>query len=219
MQYLLREKDQKIVTVTSTISGEGKTFCSVNLAAIFAMAGKKTLLMGLDMRKPKIHKIFNLKNDKGVSTFLIGRDDYESILLDTPVANLKVMPSGPVPPNPAELIDSEAMRTLLAKAREQFDIIILDTPPIGMVTDALLLSRVSDLSLFILRQNYSSKNILELFEDIYIKSEAGKMGIILNDMKQKGYYGYGYRYYNAGYTYKYGYYSAYNEYTEGEEEG
>ena len=96
-----------------------------------------------------------------------------------------------------------------------YDIIILDTPPIGMVTDALLLSRISDLSLFLLRQNYSSKNILELFEDIYIKNEMGKMGIILNDMKQRGYYGYGYRYYNSGYTYKYGYYSAYNEYTEG----
>jgi hypothetical protein len=84
-----------------------------------------------------------------------------------------------------------------------------------MVTDALLLSGVSDLSLFILRQNYSSKNILELFEDIYIKNEIGRMGIVLNDMKQRGDYGYGYRYYNTGYTYKFGYYSEGNEYTEG----
>ena len=217
LQYLLPENDQKVITVTSTISGEGKTFCSVNLAAIFAMAGRKTLLMGLDLRKPKIHKIFNIENEHGISTCLIHRDKFSDIIRQTPIENLSVAPSGPIPPNPAELIGSDPMNKIMDEARKNYDIIILDTPPIGMVTDALLLSRISDLSLFLLRQNYSSKNILELFEDIYIKNEMGKMGIVLNDMKQRGYYGYGYRYYNAGYTYRYGYYSASNEYIEGEE--
>ena len=216
LQYLLTEKDQKVVTVTSTISGEGKTFCSVNLAAIFAMAGKKTLLMGMDLRKPKIHKIFNIKNEKGISTCLINKDQLPNVIKETPIENLFIAPSGPVPPNPAELIGSDVMKKIMEEARRNYDIIILDTPPIGMVTDALLLSRISDLSLFLLRQNFSSKNILELFEDIYIKNEMGKMGIILNDMKQRGYYGYGYRYYNAGYSSRYGYYSAYNTYVEGE---
>ena len=216
LQYLLTENDQKVITVTSTISGEGKTFCSVNLAAIFAMAGKKTLLMGMDLRKPKIHKIFNIKNEKGISTCLINKDQLPNIIKETPIENLFVAPSGPVPPNPAELIGSDVMKKIMEEARRNYDIIILDTPPIGMVTDALLLSRISDLSLFLLRQNFSSKNILELFEDIYIKNEMGKMGIILNDMKQRGYYGYGYRYYNAGYSSRYGYYSAYNTYVEGE---
>ncbi len=144
----MTEKDQKVITVTSTISGEGKTFCSVNLAAIFAMAGKKTLLMGLDLRKPKIHKIFNIENEKGISTCLINKDHLQNIIKETPIENLFVAPSGPVPPNPAELIGSDMMKRSLDEARNQYDIIILDTPPIGMVTDALLLSRISDLSLF-----------------------------------------------------------------------
>jgi capsular exopolysaccharide synthesis family protein len=179
------------------------------------MAGKKTLLIGMDLRKPKIHKIFNLENSIGITNCLIGQVEFKDIVKETLIDNLFVAPSGSIPPNPAELIGSEAMEKILLESRNLYDIIILDTPPIGMVTDALLLSRVSDLSLFLLRQNYSSKNILELFEDIYIKNEVGKMGIILNDMKQKGYYGYGYRYYNSGYTYKYGYYSEGNEYVEG----
>ena len=180
------------------------------------MAGKKTLLMGMDLRKPKIHKIFNINNEKGVSTCLINKDQLPNIIKETPIENLFVAPSGPVPPNPAELIGSYVMKKIMEEARRNYDIIILDTPPIGMVTDALLLSRISDLSLFLLRQNFSSKNILELFEDIYIKNEMGKMGIILNDMKQRGYYGYGYRYYNTGYSSRYGYYSAYNTYVERE---
>ena len=151
----------------------------------------------------------------GLSTCLIHKHSLQEIIRETPIENLWVAPSGPVPPNPAELLGNDTMKTILDEARQAYDIIILDTPPIGMVTDALLLSHISDLSLFLLRQNYSNKNILELFEDIYIKNEMGKMGIILNDMKQKGHYGYGYRYYNSGYANRYGYYSAYNDYVEG----
>jgi capsular exopolysaccharide synthesis family protein len=210
---MLREEGQKVITVTSTISGEGKTFCSTNLAAIFAMAGKKTLLIGLDLRRPKIHKVFNIDKSHGISTFLIGRSNFEDIIHETNIDNLFISPAGPIPPNPAELIESPRMNEFFKKAREQFDIIIIDTPPVGMVIDALLAARYSDVSLFILRQNYSNKNILDLIEEIYQKHEVSNMGILMNDIRHKGYYGYGYRYYNYGYGYSYGY-GYYREYGE-----
>ena len=214
LQYMLREEGQKIITITSTISGEGKTFCSTNLAAIFAMAGKKTLLIGLDLRRPKIHKVFNIENKVGISTCLIGHSTFEEIIKETSIGNLFIAPAGPVPPNPAELLESPRMKDILKKAREEYDIIIMDTPPIGMVIDALLVARQADVNLFLLRQNYSNKNILELLEEIAQKGEITNMGIIMNDIRHKGYYGYGYRYYNYGYGYRYGY-GYYREYGEG----
>lgn len=213
LQYMLREEGQKVITVTSTLSGEGKTFCSTNLAAIFAMAGKKTLLIGLDLRRPKIHKVFNLDKSQGISTYLIGRSNFEDIIHGTNIDNLFISPAGPIPPNPAELIESPRMNEFFKEAREKFDIIIIDTPPVGMVIDALLAARYSDVSLFILRQNYSNKNILDLIEEIYQKHEVSNMGILMNDIRHKGYYGYGYRYYNYGYGYSYGY-GYYREYGE-----
>lgn len=212
LQYMLRDSNQKVITITSTISGEGKTFCSSNLAAIFAMAGKKTLLVGLDLRKPKIHKVFNLENSVGISTCLIGKTTLNEVVKESKIENLFIAASGPIPPNPAELVGSPVLHDLIEEARKKFDIIILDTPPFGMVTDARLISRLSDLSLFILRQNYSSLDVLELLEDVYQKKEIGQMGLIMNDIKSKGYYGYGYRYYNYGSRYGYGYYYTYGNY-------
>ena len=214
LQYLMHEKDQKVITITSTVSGEGKTFCSSNLAAIFAMAGKKTLLVGLDLRKPKVHKIFNLDNSIGISTYLIGQNDLNDILKESKIDNLYVAPSGPVPPNPAELLGSSAMVEFIKEVRKKFEVIILDTPPFGMVTDSRIISRLSDVTLFILRQNYSTLNILELLEETYQKQEIGHMGIIMNDIKNKGYYGYGYRYYNYSSDYRYGYYNTYGNYNK-----
>ncbi len=212
LQYLLINEEQKVIAITSTISGEGKTFCSTNLAAIFAMAGKKTLLMGFDLRKPKIHKIFNFDNDSGISTCLIGKSSLSDIVRASKIENLYIAPSGPVPPNPAELLESKKMKELLNEARKLYDIVILDTPPFGMVTDARLIAHHSDLNLFILRQNYSPMNILDLLEDVNQRKELVSMGIIMNDIRNKGYYGYGYRYYNSGENYGYGYYNKYGDY-------
>jgi capsular exopolysaccharide synthesis family protein len=214
LQYMLRDKDQKVITITSTISGEGKTFCSSNLAAIFAMAGKKTLLVGLDLRKPKIHKAFNLNNSVGVSTYLIGKTEFREIVQESKIENLFIATSGPIPPNPAELLGSPVMKAFLDEARENFEIIILDTPPFGMVTDSFLISQLSDLTLFIIRQNYSTLNILNLLEEIYQKGEIGQIGLIMNDINKKGYYGYGYRYYNYSSGYRYGYYNYANYHDE-----
>ncbi len=138
----------------------------------------------------------------------------KDIVKDTKIENLFIAPSGPVPPNPAELLESPLMKEILTDAREQFDIIILDTPPFGMVTDARLLARLVDLNLFIIRQNYSPINILELLEELFRKKQIGSMGIIMNDIKHKGYYGYSYRYYNYQDSYGYGYYYNYGNYYE-----
>jgi len=214
LQYLLREKEQKLIVVSSALSGEGKTFCSINLAVIYAMAGKKTLLMGFDLRKPKIHKIFNLDNSKGISTCLIGQTKLEDIIQPTQISNLYVAPAGPTPPNPAELIDHPDTEKFFREARSGYDIIVLDTPPFGMVTDALLIARYADLNLFILRQNFSTRDILEMMEDLYSRKKIGSIGLVINDIKRKGYYGYGYRYYNYDYSSHYGYYYTYENYLE-----
>lgn len=158
LQYLASETENKIVVVTSTISGEGKTFFSLNMAAILAISDKKVLLMGLDLRKPKIHEELNIPSDMGISKVLIGKATAKEVIFKTKIANLDVLPAGPVPPNPSELIMSDHMKNLLQELKTQYDYIIVDTPPIGLVTDALLAMKYADINLYIVRQKYS-KNI------------------------------------------------------------
>ena len=118
LQYILREKNEQIILITSTISGEGKTFCAVNLATILSMSNKKVLLMGMDLRKPKLHKLFNLSNEVGLSNYLIGQAKSEEIVLETNIKNLFILPSGPVPPNPAELLETEKMDELMLELKK-----------------------------------------------------------------------------------------------------
>ncbi|HEX2919642.1 MAG TPA: polysaccharide biosynthesis tyrosine autokinase [Bacteroidales bacterium] len=206
LKYFLREKECSVIAVSSTVTSEGKTFVSTNLATIFAMSGKKTLLIGLDLRKPRIHKIFGTTNDTGMSNLLTGREKFESILYKTEIDNLWYAPSGPVPPNPAELIESDYMKSLIDSARKEFDFIVIDTPPVAIVTDALLVSQYTDFYLFVVRQRYSSKNTLELVQELYNRGSIKNLGIVINDISLTGYYGYGLRYgYSSGYGYSYGF--------------
>jgi capsular exopolysaccharide synthesis family protein len=199
LQYFLREKDQKVICITSTISGEGKTFTSINLAAIIAQAGKKTLLVSLDLRKPKIHKVFNMENRIGLSNYLIDKVEYKDIITGTNINNLFVTMAGPVPPNPAELISTPRMEEFIKQASLDFDIIILDTPPMAIVTDAMLLSRFAHANLFVVRANYSSTDVLKLVEELNEKDEIKHLGIVLNDIKFHAFLA------GKNYTYKYGY--------------
>lgn len=210
--YLLRKDGGKIISVTSAISGEGKTFCSVNLAGILAMSGKKTLIVSLDLRRPKIHRIFNLINKEGVSTYLIGKSSFDDLIIESNINNLFVSVSGPIPPNPAELIGSEQMKTFLEKARERFDYVIVDTPPIAIVTDTLLIKDFIDVLVFVIRHDYSDKQIIELINNIYENNLVKSLGVLVNDIQLKGYHGYSYRYgYGYGYGYSYSYRTAYYE--------
>ncbi len=206
LKYLTPDDKPVVIDVTSTVSGEGKTFVAVNLASIISLLGRKTLLVGLDLRKPRIHKILGMDNATGMSTFLSGNGKYEEVIRKTNIENLWFATAGPIPPNPAELIERSTMAEFLERARKQFDYIIIDTPPVAIVTDAMLLARLADTTLFVVRQRYTSKNTLHLVDEIYRSREIKNAGIVVNDISMSGYYGYGLRYgYTMGYSYGYNY--------------
>ncbi len=212
LKYFVKDLKNPVIAVSSTITAEGKTFISANLASIFAISGKKVLLIGLDLRKPRIHRLLGKSNESGLSNFLIGQEAFEDVISKTEVENLWYATAGPVPPNPSELIDSSKMFEFINKAKAEFDIIIIDTPPVGIVTDALLCASFTDVYIFVVRQRYSSKNTLELIDELHKSRNIKNMGIIINDISLSGYYGYGLRYgsyLGYGYSYGYNYYGSY----------
>ncbi|GAB4285378.1 MAG: tyrosine-protein kinase domain-containing protein [Marinilabiliales bacterium] len=215
LQYFNQKSEKKsnVIVLSSTVSGEGKTFCTINLACIFALSAKKTIILGMDLRKPKLHKEFNMSNDVGLSTYLIRKNTKEEIIKQTQIENLDFIPSGPIPPNPAELIDSDRMKELIEQLKTEYSYIIIDTPPVALVTDALLISKFSDISIFVVRQNFSSKTVLKFVNDIYYEKGMKNLSILINDVQVPSYYGYrtgyGYRYGGYGYSYGYGYGSGY----------
>ncbi len=215
--YILRESDKKVITVTSTISGEGKTFIAANLAIIIAFTGKKVLLLGMDLRKPKINNIFGTKLQNGLSTYLIGKDDFNSIIFNTSYENLSIAPSGPIPPNPAELIGTARMDEFIADAKKRFDYIVIDTPPIAIVTDTLIANRFTDALLFITRFNYTNREALNLLENLKTTDQNQNIALVVNDFISKHHYGYNYGYsYGFRYGYKYQYKES-NDYYSDEE--
>lgn len=212
LQFVLKGKEKKIIAVTSSVSGEGKTFIAVNLASIIALSEKKTLLVGLDLRKPKLQKEFDYNNQNGISVFLANQCNYNDVIQKSNINHLYLALSGPIPPNPAELIESDKMKHFFEKAVKEFDYIIIDTPPIAIVTDALLLNETADTFLYVMRQSYSSKNVIKLLEDAKKEGNLNNPGIILNDVqiKRGSEYGHGYGY-GYGYGYGQGYYGEFDE--------
>lgn len=198
--------NSKTILVTSSVSGEGKTFVSINLATVFALSGKKTILVGFDLRKPKIFADFELTNDIGVVNYLISEESESGIIQKTAVPNLDLITSGPIPPNPSELIMSDITDELMRSLKEKYDYIILDTPPIGIVSDALELLKYTDVSIYVVRQNYSQKGMLKMINEKYEKKEVKNVSIVLNDFNIKSKYGYEY-----GYGYGYGTYGKYSK--------
>ena len=194
----------KTLMLTSSVSGEGKTFCSINIATVFAMSEKKTVIVGLDLRKPKIFDDFNLKNDSGVVNYLIGQMSLDEIAQKTKIPYLDVITSGPIPPNPSELIMGDSMTDFMHALKEKYDYIILDTPPVGLVTDAVELSAFADVTLYVMRQNFTKKEMVNLLNNRVRRDELNNVSIILNGFENKAKYGAGYGY---GYGYGYGAYS------------
>ena len=140
IKFIMREPENGIgmvIGVTSSIGGEGKTFTSINLASVLALGGDNVLLIGGDMRKPKIFDDFELSNSIGLSSYLSNQVDWEDYILSTKYDNLSLLSAGPIPPNPSELIQNKRFESLIMTLRKKYDFIILDTPPIGLVTDAL----------------------------------------------------------------------------------
>ena len=204
IQYLASEKSSKVITVTSSVGSEGKTFCSSNLALIFSSAGYKTVLIGADLRKPKTHEDFKLDNQKGLSSYLIKKSKIEDIINQTQYENLSLITSGPIPPNPAELLNLERMKDLIKNLKDKYEYIIIDTPPCGLVTDSVITMKLSDINLYVVRHNYTKKNMLNIINDLFETKQVSNLKIIINDyvVKPSSYgYGYGYSYGNG-----YGYY-------------
>ena len=208
IEFITQGKTKCTILVTGDMQSIGKTFNAINVASIYALYGKKTVLLGFDLRKPKLYKEFGLTNNIGLSSFLSNKEPFDNIIQSTSaIPSLDIITSGPIPPNPAELIASEKCDELFQLLREHYDYIIIDTPPVGLVTDAFLLMRHSDVNLFIVRQGVTNKNIFgTIIKDM--ETRGLKMSIVLNGIQtNKGYgYGYGKKYgYGYGYAYGYGY--------------
>lgn len=203
LQFLYKKQNvdgAKTLMITSSVSGEGKTFCSINIATVFALSEKKTVIVGLDLRKPKLFDEFNLNNSKGVVNYLINQNGLDEVVNKTEIPYLDVIISGPVPPNPGELIISERMGDLIEELKQRYDYIILDTPPVGLVSDALELDQFCDVTLYIVRQNFSKKDMITLLNNRVKRGELKNTSIIMNGFENKARYGTSY-----GYGYGYGY--------------
>ncbi len=201
LRFFARGTDKMVILITSSASGEGKSFCSVNIASVYALLGKKTCLIGFDLRRPALFKDFGLKNEKGVSSYLIQSAELDEIAQKTQIKNLDLISAGPVPPNPVELIASERASQLFKELREKYDYIIIDSSPIGAVTDSFLLFPHADINLFTIRHNVSQKDAVKSnLKNIELK-KISNVSIIINDVKlKKNAYGYAYQsnYYSDG---------------------
>lgn len=215
IQYMLGE-GQKVILFTSTTSGEGKSFNAGNLACSFAFMGKKVVIVGLDIRKPGLNKVFEISHkEQGITQYLADPLHTDLLRLCQPSAispNLFILPGGTVPPNPTELVARKALDHALEILKERFDYIILDTAPIGMVTDTQLIARVADLSVYVCRAGYTHKSDYELINDLKRENKLPNLCTLINgidmDQRKNGYY-YGYgkygKYGKYGYGKKYGY--------------
>jgi capsular exopolysaccharide synthesis family protein len=196
------------IVITSSMSGEGKTFISANLAASFALLGKKVALLEFDLRKPKLRERFGLQPGKGIVNVLLGEVKPASVV--QPVLegyHLDLMISGPIPPNPSELIAMQGMENLKQFLDENYDVVVIDTPPYGLVTDAQMLDKWSDISLFVVRFMNTFRGQVSEIEEARQNRVFKNMALIFNGIKTVGYYGYRYGYYGQKRKYGYGYYS------------
>jgi len=209
LQYIINKIDKPIILVTSSFSGEGKSFVTTNMGAVLALAGKKTIVIEFDIRKPKIFSGLGLSKKQGVTNYILGKTDIEDLPIQVPgLDNFFVLSCGPVPPNPAELLLEQKVTDLFNYLKQNFDVILIDTAPVGMVSDALTLSKFADCSLYIVRQGHTYKKQIGLIDEFYREGKLPRVSIIINDVKVKP----GYGYYGSGrYGYGYGYKSKYYE--------
>jgi capsular exopolysaccharide synthesis family protein len=206
IEFVLRRKDKMVICVTSTESGDGKTFLSTNLASLYAMTGKKTLLMDLDLRKPNIHTKLGLESGDGLSNYLIGDCELKDILLtDTPFG-FDFLRAGTIPPNPGELIHSDKLANTIKELRDKYDFIVVDSSPIGLVPDAYAIIESSDLCLFVIRCMQTNKSFCKQTVDqmMQVVDNMEKVQIVLSDIPTEGRHSYG-----SGYGYGYGGYGGY----------
>lgn len=203
IKFFLDNKDEKVIGINSALSGEGKTFTSINLATVLAMNDKKTLLIGCDLRKPKLSKIFNLKSNAGLSNLLINECNQSDAIFKCKVENLYVMPAGPIPPNPLEVLEKPQFKEFIDWARVNFDYIVLDNAPSYLVSDGIISSKQCDMNIFVVRAGLTNIDMIENINNIVAGSEIKKPCFVINDLTLINY----------GYSYKLNYKYDYNTYS------
>jgi len=206
VEFVLKRKDKMVICVTSTESGDGKTFLSTNLAALYAMTGRRVLLIDLDLRKPNIHTKLGLENGDGISNYLIGDCEFEDTLTQNTPFGFDFVRAGTIPPNPGELVHTDKLADTIKKLREEYDYIVIDTSPIGLVPDAYAVIEHSDMCLFVIRCMQTNKSFckqtLEQMSEVVESPE--KIQLVLSDIPTEGRHSYG-----SGYGYGYGGYGGY----------
>ena len=202
LDFITANGNPNLIAVSSFVSGEGKTFVSVNLAAIISLSGKKVIILDADMRKPRLHKVFDVEeNLPGLSTLLINKSSIENCILHSEMNNLDFITAGPVPPNPSELIIMQEFKLLINQLRNIYDVIIIDTPPIGLVTDPILIMKHTMVNICVFRNEFSKRSFVRSFNKIYHNNKLKNIGLVLNDVKLS----------RSGADYKYGYGTGYYE--------
>ena len=195
LAYLTPGKKLQTILFTSSISGEGKSFLSSNLGASLAMMEKKTVILEFDLRKPKLKTLLKIESNNGISNYLVGQAELSDILIPlTDQPNLSIITSGSIPPNPVELMVNGRLAELFAELKAKFDYIIIDAPPIGVVTDAQILAEHADATLYVMRYNYTPKSFLKDINILRKEKRLKNLNIIFNGIKEIGRYGYGYGY-------------------------
>ena len=193
LEFMNGASDKQVISVSSTVSGEGKTFVGINFGGIIALSGQKVCIVDLDMRKPKIHLAFDKKdNSKGVSTILSGRSKMLESLSSTTIQNLYFIPAGPIPPNPSELLIGDLFDRLIDDLQKEFDVVILDTPPVGLVTDGILAMKKATIQLYVVRSGYSRREYVKTIENLKRTNQFREITIIFNSVIGSNLYGYGY---------------------------
>lgn len=204
-------REAQTFLVTSSVSGEGKTFCSLNLAYTLALGDRKTIVIGADLRKPELGNYIEIHVEKGLSTYLAGYANLEEVIYQVNEKEPDFIPAGKIPPNPSELLASDRMGQLMKHLKKVYDYIIIDTPPIGLVSDAMELYKYSDYNILIVRQKVTHKEALDMVNELYLDGKLKSITVLFNDLELirsrksvygsylygLGYGGYGYGYYEA----------------------
>jgi capsular exopolysaccharide synthesis family protein len=194
LEFFATSNASKVVSISSTISGEGKSFLAINLGGVIALSRKKVVLVDLDMRKPKNDNYpSGSDSTSGMSTILIKKNTWQECVIHTSLENFDFIPSGPHPPNPSELLANGEFVDFLEDLKKQYEFIIIDTPPVGLVTDGIMAMKRSDLSIYVFRANYSHKDFMHNLYRIVTLNKLKNVSAILNAIPLKqGNYGYGY---------------------------
>ncbi len=205
IEFIVQRKTNIVMLITSTESGDGKTYFAINLSSIYSMSSKKTILVDMDIRKPSVNQRFNIVQPNGVTNFLVGQCTLDEVILQLPKLDYDILPAGSIPPNPGELVRSDKLIEMFVELRKRYDYIIIDSSPIGMVTDAYSLANISDVNLFVVRNNKTNKTFYKKLSTQLKSDSLPNVYSVLNDVIDDGTRYSRYKLYKYAYLFGYSY--------------